>query len=65
MEDLQHTIIFNNRELNIVIRALERMETSFECHEPEQSEAHAFQTQETLALIGTSLFKLRAAEGKL
>lgn len=38
MEDLQHIIIFNNRELNIVIRALERVETSFESNEPEQSE---------------------------
>jgi len=41
------------------------MESSFESHEPEQSEAYAFQTQETLALIGTSLFKLRAAEGQV
>jgi hypothetical protein len=64
MDEQQHNIIFNNREVLIVIRSLERMESALENQQPEPNELYQFEQEETLSLIRRALFKLKAVEEK-
>ena len=59
-----HNIILNARELRIVIRALERMKSELEHYVQEEPEARAYETQQMISLMTTSLFKFRAAENR-
>ena len=63
-DERQFTIIFSKSEALVVMRALERMQTAFQKHQPEQSEDYACQTQRTLELIETALFKLGCIEAQ-